>query len=121
LDITNTQIHSYEIENLINLQHLYCNNCKHIKFDAFKKLININVLYCMNTNINGKSIKNLIKLNTLNCSGCMYIKNYAFENLFNLEIVWCKDCNFTKDVFKNLNIKQLSYNSNGYDGYYGYD
>jgi len=85
------------IENLINLKDLYCNNNEITSLDGIEKLIKLEVLSCYDnrlTNLNG--IENLTNLKILHCSYNQLTNLDEIRYLINLEELYFDNNLFTK-------------------------
>jgi Leucine-rich repeat (LRR) protein len=97
LDISNSNIKNFgDLENLINLEKLYCNKNKLKSLEGIENLVNLKELYCDNNKLTSlEGMENLVNLENLYCNNNQLTSLKGIENLINLNKLYCYDNQLT--------------------------
>ncbi|MCA0236804.1 MAG: leucine-rich repeat domain-containing protein [Bacteroidetes bacterium] len=98
------------LQNLINLQILYCSSTQIKNLTPLQNLINLQILYCSSTQINDLTpLQNLINLQILYCNSTQINDLAPLQNLLNLQILYCSSTqiNDLAPLQNLLNLQQL--------------
>jgi Leucine-rich repeat (LRR) protein len=104
LDISYKNLTNLEgIENLSNLQILYCDYNQLTSLEGIENLINLQILYCDYNQLTSlEGIENLSNLETLSCRNNRLTNLEGIENLINLKILYCYNNNFSNEYKEYL-------------------
>ena len=91
------------IENLRNLERLYCYDNNLTSLEGIENLTNLKKLNCSYNNLTSlEGIKNLMNLKELFCSYNNLTSLKGIENSSNLERLYCSNNNFSKEYKQYL-------------------
>jgi Leucine-rich repeat (LRR) protein len=108
LDISYSNIKTLgNLENLINLKKLYCDDNQLSSLEEIENLVNLEKLVCNKNQLTSlKGIENLINLKDLSCVNNQLTSLEGIENLINLENLSC-GCNQLTSLEEIENLNNL--------------